>query len=116
MRESGKVLPVSEHASVSRNPNDSGEDTTQPTETKKAVESSSLERERDKDGAEVVRATVMEALPNTMFKVELSDTNEEILSYLSGRMRKFRIRVLVGDEVRVKLDPYGGKARIITRL
>ncbi len=58
---------------------------------------------------------VTEALPNTMFRV-LLESGEEILAYLSGKMRKYRIRVLVGDSVRLEMDPYGGKARIVTRL
>lgn len=80
--------------------------------------------------------TVVESLPNIMFRVRLDnepvsadpccaegssearDSGEakEILSYLSGKMRLHRIRVLVGDKVLLELEPYGGKARIIKRL
>lgn len=68
---------------------------------------------------------VVESLPNIMFRVRLDeepafagDSGEarEILSYLSGKMRLHRIRVLVGDKVILELEPYGGKARIIKRL
>jgi translation initiation factor IF-1 len=59
---------------------------------------------------------VMEALPNTMFRVKLEGEEGEILTYLSGKMRLHRIRVLVGDKVVLILEPYGGKARIIKRL
>lgn len=59
---------------------------------------------------------VEEALPNTLFRVVLEESNESILAYLSGRMRKFRIKVLVGDRVGMVIDPYGGKARITKRL
>ncbi|MEK9171985.1 MAG: translation initiation factor IF-1 [Patescibacteria group bacterium] len=59
---------------------------------------------------------VVESLPNIMFRVKLDQTEEEILSYLSGKMRLHRIRVLVGDKVLLELEPYGGKARIIKRL
>ena len=59
---------------------------------------------------------VIESLPNIMFRVKLDDTNEEILTYLSGKMRLHRIRVLVGDRVLLELEPYGGKARITKRL
>jgi translation initiation factor IF-1 len=59
---------------------------------------------------------VMEALPNIMFKVRIDGEEGEILSYLSGKMRLHRIRVLVGDKVLLELEPYGGKARIIKRL
>lgn len=52
-------------------------------------------------------AIVVEALPNTMFKVQLPDENRtEILAYLSGKMRKFRIRTGVGDRVIVEMSPY----------
>ncbi|MBI2100262.1 MAG: translation initiation factor IF-1 [Candidatus Vogelbacteria bacterium] len=63
---------------------------------------------------QVVSGMVIEALPDTLFKVKLE--NNEILAYLSGKMRLHRIRVLVGDKVEVLLDPYGGKGRIIKRL
>jgi len=62
-----------------------------------------------------VLGVVTEALPNTFFRVKLEDGNE-ILTYLAGKMRMNRIRVLVGDKVRVELEPYGGKGRIIQRL
>ena len=59
---------------------------------------------------------VVESLPNIMFKVKLDETGEEILTYLSGKMRLHRIRVLVGDKVIMEMEPYGGKARITKRL
>lgn len=61
-----------------------------------------------------VIGTVIEALPNTLFKVDIGD-DTIVLSYLSGKMRIHRIKVLVGDKVEVLLDPYGGKGRIIKR-
>ncbi len=64
---------------------------------------------------ELEYGVVEEALPNALFRVRLKTSNEIILAYLSGRMRKFRIRVLVGDTVGMILDPYGGKARITKR-
>ncbi len=60
--------------------------------------------------------TVDEALPNALFRVIIDDTNESKVAYLAGKMRKFRIRVLVGDRVGMVMDPYGGKARITKRL
>ena len=60
--------------------------------------------------------TVTEALPNIMFKVQIDGEETDTLSYLSGKMRLHRIRVLVGDRVLLELEPYGGKARIIKRL
>ena len=48
---------------------------------------------------------VVEALPNTTFRVKL-ENDYEVLAYLSGKMRKYYIRVLLGDRVRVELSPY----------
>ena len=48
---------------------------------------------------------VIEALPNTMFKVRL-ENGHEVLAYLSGRMKKFYIKVLLGDRVNVEVSPY----------
>ena len=62
-----------------------------------------------------VPGTVEEALPNTLFRVSLA-SGEVILTYLAGKMRLHRIKVLVGDKVLVLLDPYGGKGRITRRL
>ncbi|HWB34334.1 MAG TPA: translation initiation factor IF-1 [Candidatus Paceibacterota bacterium] len=62
-----------------------------------------------------VSGVVDEALPNTLFKVTL-EGGETILAYLAGKMRLHRIKVLVGDKVMLKLDPYGGKARITRRM
>lgn len=58
---------------------------------------------------------VIEALPSTLFRVETPD-GKVVISYLGGRMRVHKIKVLVGDKVTVQLDPYGGKGRIIKRL
>ena len=65
---------------------------------------------------ELVYGTVEEALPNALFRIVLDDTNETVLAYLAGKMRRFRIRVLVGDKVAIVPDPYGGKGRITKRL
>lgn len=59
---------------------------------------------------------VTESLPNTLFRVEPKGGGEPILTYLGGKMRLHRIRVLVGDSVEVELDSYGGKGRIVKRL
>ena len=62
---------------------------------------------------------VVEALPDTLFRVKIEEgqeTEKEILAYLGGKMRMHRIKVLIGDVVEVILDPYGGKGRIIKRL
>lgn len=60
--------------------------------------------------------TVVEALPDTLFKVQLDGKDDIILAYLAGKMRMHRIRVLIGDRVELELDPYGGRARITKRL
>ena len=52
-----------------------------------------------------VEGIVVEALPATQFKVEL-DTGQTILAYLSGKMRRYYIRILLGDRVRVEMSPY----------
>jgi translation initiation factor IF-1 len=65
---------------------------------------------------ETISGIVTEALPNTMFRVKLENSDEEKLAYLAGKMRMNRIRVLIGDRVIMELDPYGGKGRIIKRL
>ncbi len=71
----------------------------------------------EKTDLPAVNGVVTEALPNAMFRVSIKSENEEkeVISYLSGKMRINRIRVLVGDKVSVQLDPYGGKGRIIKR-
>ena len=63
----------------------------------------------------VVRGVVQEALPNTMFRVELENGQVQV-AYLAGKMRLNRIKVLVGDTVEVLQDPYGGKGRIVRRM
>jgi translation initiation factor IF-1 len=64
--------------------------------------------------------SVEEVLPNSLFRVRLpGEEGAEgtlILAYLAGKMRLNRIRVLVGDQVEMVLDPYGGRARIVRRL
>ena len=67
------------------------------------------------DAQKETQGVVEEALPNTLFRVTL-EGGEEVLAYLAGKMRLHRIKVLVGDKVSLKLDPYGGKARITRRL
>ncbi len=63
---------------------------------------------------EAIKGVISEALPNTMFRVQL-ENNQEIIAYLAGKMRLHRIKVLVGDSVEVVIDPYGGKGRIVRR-
>lgn len=64
----------------------------------------------------IKKGIVLETLPNTMFKVQIEGEEEETLAYLAGKMRMYKIRILVGDTVEMIIDPYGGKARVIKRL
>jgi translation initiation factor IF-1 len=62
-----------------------------------------------------VDGTIIEALPGTQFRVRL-DNGHEVLAYLSGRMRKYYIRILLGDHVRVEMSPYDlTRGRIVYR-
>jgi translation initiation factor IF-1 len=62
-----------------------------------------------------LEAEVTEALPDARFKVKL-ENGQEILAYVSGKMRKFYIRILPGDRVTVELSPYDmTKGRIVYR-
>lgn len=62
-----------------------------------------------------VEGRVVEALPNAQFMVEL-DNGHRLLAYLSGKMRKFYIRILLGDHVRVEMSMYDPtRGRIIYR-
>lgn len=59
-----------------------------------------------KEEAIEVTATVLETLPNAMFKVVVEENQHEILAHISGKMRKFFIKILPGDKVLVELSPY----------
>jgi translation initiation factor IF-1 len=59
---------------------------------------------------------VVEALPNAMFRVKLDNMDRVVLGHVAGKMRRFRIRILPGDRVRVELSPYDlDRARIVYR-
>ncbi|MBL7183815.1 MAG: translation initiation factor IF-1 [Anaerolineae bacterium] len=71
-------------------------------------------RKVKKDKVEV-KGKVIEALPNAMFRVEL-ETGHEVLAHISGKMRMYYIRILLGDKVLVELSPYDlTRGRIIYR-
>ncbi len=62
------------------------------------------------------KGVILETLPNTTFRVEL-ENGEKILAYLSGKLRVYRIKILLGDKVVVELTPYDEKrGRIVYRL
>ncbi len=74
-----------------------------------------MEISPSKDGLEPeVDGTVVETLPNMMFRVDLGE-GKIILAYLAGKMRMNRIKVLIGDKVKVKMDQYGERGRVIRR-
>ena len=68
-----------------------------------------------KEGSIEVDGVVQEALPNAMFRVEL-ENGHNVLAYLSGKMRKYYIRVLLGDKVKVEMSAYDlTRGRIVYR-
>ncbi|MDH5542233.1 MAG: translation initiation factor IF-1 [Nitrospinota bacterium] len=68
-----------------------------------------------KESAIEMEGTVIEALPNAMFRVEL-ENKHTVLAHISGKMRKYYIRILGGDKVKVELSPYDlSKGRITYR-
>ena len=74
-----------------------------------------FERCMSKEDAIEVMATVVEPLPNAMFKVEL-ENKHQVLAHVSGKMRKNFIRILPGDKVAVELSPYDlNRGRIVYR-
>ena len=69
-----------------------------------------------KEEAIEVEGTVVEALPNAMFRVELANSHR-ILAHVCGKMRMHFIRILPGDKVRVELSPYDvTRGRIVFRV
>ena len=69
-----------------------------------------------KEEAIEVTATVLETLPNAMFKVAVDENQHEVLAHISGKMRKNFIRIVPGDKVNVELSPYDlTKGRITYR-
>jgi len=68
-----------------------------------------------KEDALQLEGTVIETLPNTMFRVEL-ENGHVVTAHISGRMRKHYIRIMTGDKVTVELTPYDlAKGRIVFR-
>ena len=62
-----------------------------------------------------VEGTILETLPNAMFKVEL-DNGHRVLAYVSGKMRMHFIRIIPGDKVKLELSPYDlTRGRIVYR-
>lgn len=77
---------------------------------KKAKEDSTKEEGIELDGV------VVENLPNALFKIKLEETGQEVLAYVSGKMRRHWIKIMVGDRVRVSFSPYDlERCRIVYR-
>ncbi len=85
----------------------------------------------DSEEKKTTAGTVEEVLPDSLFRVRIpppepaedevapegpKEEGQLVLAYLAGKMRLHRIRVLVGDQVDMVIDPYGGRARIVRRL
>ncbi len=71
---------------------------------------------KEKERGIVMEGRVEEALPSAMFSVRL-DSGHVVLAYVSGRMRRRRIRILPGDRVQVEISPYDlTRGRITYRL
>lgn len=70
----------------------------------------------DKEDAVAAQGTVIDKLPNALFKVRLDTGEHEVLAKISGRIRKHYIRILLGDRVDVEMSPYDlSKGRITYR-
>lgn len=67
------------------------------------------------DDIETREGRVIEALPAALFRVKFED-GKDLICFLKGKIKVYKIKILVGDKVVVELDPYGGKGRIIKRL
>ncbi len=74
-----------------------------PVEDENAIEEFNLPK--PKEDAIVLEGTVVEPLPNAMFRVEL-ENGHKVLAHSSGKMRMHRIRILPGDRVQVEITPY----------
>lgn len=65
----------------------------------------------------ITEGTVLEALGNTQFKVELDNNGTVIIAYLAGKMRMNFIKILAGDRVKIEMSPYDlTKGRIMSRI
>jgi translation initiation factor IF-1 len=102
-------------ATALRRPPGSERDTAQATACRRPVKNASKEVSMAVEEKVEVEGEVIEALKNLNFRVKL-DMGHEVLAHLAGKMRRFRIRVLPGDRVRVELSPYDlNRGRIVYR-
>ncbi len=68
-----------------------------------------------KDDNITLTGTVVEVLPGATVRVRLNENNKEIIGYISGRMRKNNIKVLMGDDVEIEVSPYDLTKGRVTR-
>jgi translation initiation factor IF-1 len=69
------------------------------------------------DGLFEVEGEIIDVLPNQMFKVKLTENDHVLTAYTGGKMRRFQIRMVLGDKVMVEMTPYDlDKGRIVRRL
>jgi translation initiation factor IF-1 len=60
---------------------------------------------------------VNDVLPGNMFKVQIDDTTHELICYLGGKLKQHKIRVIMGDKVKIEVSPYDlNRGRVIYRL
>ena len=64
-----------------------------------------------------ITGKVIDVLPNSTFRVKMDDNDHEMICYLSGRLRQHKIKIVLGDSVRIEVSPYDlNKGRISFRL
>ena len=80
---------------------------------KKDNKSAGNQEDGEEDFSEKIMGQVIDALPNTHFRVKTA--KGDMIAYMGGKMRVHKIRILVGDKVELLLDEYGGKARLTKR-
>jgi translation initiation factor IF-1 len=76
-----------------------------PAHASRTIENEESHLPKPKEDAIVLEGTVVEPLPNAMFRVEL-ENGHKVLAHSSGKMRMHRIRILPGDRVQVEITPY----------
>lgn len=70
-----------------------------------------------KDDVLELTGKVIDVLPGNMFKVSIDDTDHIILCYLGGRLKQYKIRIILGDRVKIEVSPYDlSRGRIVFRL
>lgn len=74
-----------------------------------------IDMENTDEDIEIKEGRVIEALPAALFRVKFAD-GKDLICFLRGKIKVFKIKILVGDKVLVEIDPYGGKGRIVRRV